>query len=66
MDVGNEFRGFACNGVLTAITQYNNLCFYPHLQGIEVWKKKIKEEETKRKKKRESREEKRIKEMGRG
>eukprot|EP00026_Physarum_polycephalum_P011495 Phypoly_transcript_11725.p1 GENE.Phypoly_transcript_11725~~Phypoly_transcript_11725.p1 ORF type:complete len:383 (+),score=41.64 Phypoly_transcript_11725:21-1169(+) len=36
LDPSYEFRGFVCNKVLTALTQYNELCFYPHIQGREV------------------------------
>eukprot|EP00026_Physarum_polycephalum_P010267 Phypoly_transcript_10424.p1 GENE.Phypoly_transcript_10424~~Phypoly_transcript_10424.p1 ORF type:complete len:433 (+),score=73.40 Phypoly_transcript_10424:114-1301(+) len=35
LDVSYEFRGFACKNTLTAISQYNNLCYYPHFQDKE-------------------------------
>jgi len=36
LDVSYEFRGFVCKKVLTAVCQYNDMCFYPHLKGKEV------------------------------
>ncbi|KAL6063826.1 ATP-grasp domain-containing protein [Balamuthia mandrillaris] len=35
IDVGNEYRGFVCCDQLTALCQYNDLCFYPALVGNE-------------------------------
>ncbi|KAL6058962.1 Cell division cycle protein 123 [Balamuthia mandrillaris] len=35
IDVGNEYRGFVCCDQLTALCQYNDLCFYPFLVGNE-------------------------------
>jgi hypothetical protein len=32
-NIGYEFRVFVCMGRITAISQYNQYCFYPHLQG---------------------------------
>ncbi len=36
IDVGNEFRGFVCEGKLVALSQYNDGCFYHELVGNEV------------------------------
>jgi len=33
--LGNEFRGFVCNGKLTAFCQYNDTCYYSHLLNKE-------------------------------
>jgi len=33
--LGNEFRSFVVNGNLTAISQYNDMCFYPHIANKE-------------------------------
>ncbi|KAH3766039.1 cell division cycle protein 123-like [Pelomyxa schiedti] len=46
-----EFRTFVCGGKITAISQYNQYCLYPHLQSkkevisasiLEFWSKEIK------------------------
>jgi len=36
LDVSYEFRGFVCKRVLTALSQYNDMCYYPHLKGKEL------------------------------
>jgi len=36
VDVGNEFRGFVCDGKLTALSQYNDMCYYYELDGKEA------------------------------
>eukprot|EP00091_Calanus_sinicus_P020275 TRINITY_DN5446_c0_g1_i3.p1 TRINITY_DN5446_c0_g1~~TRINITY_DN5446_c0_g1_i3.p1 ORF type:complete len:267 (+),score=77.06 TRINITY_DN5446_c0_g1_i3:328-1128(+) len=42
--VKNELRGFVNNGVFTALTQYNNLAFFPdHLETKEEVLQKVKE-----------------------
>jgi len=42
--VKNELRGFVYNGVFTALTQYNNLAFFPdHLKTKDVVEQKVKE-----------------------
>ena len=42
--VKNELRGFVHNGVFTALTQYNNLVFFPdHLGTKNVVEQKVKE-----------------------
>lgn len=42
--VKNELRGFVHNGVFTALTQYNNLAFFPdHLGTKNVVEQKVKE-----------------------
>ena len=36
VDLANEFRGFVCQGNLTALSQYNDGNYYPELMGKEV------------------------------
>ena len=41
--VKNELRGFVYNGVLTALTQYNNLAYFPeHKEGKAEVEEKVK------------------------
>lgn len=36
-DVSMEFRGFVCKKVLTALSQYNDMCYYTTLKSKEQW-----------------------------
>ena len=31
VDLGDEYRCIVCGGQLTALLQYNDMCFYPHI-----------------------------------